>query len=73
MELGRLFMRTGALLFVIGLVLHFKNFMPWIKYLGKLPGDIAIEKEGFQFYFPLMTCLLISVLASLVLWLLRRL
>ena len=40
--------------------------------LGRLPGDIRIEREGFTFYFPITTGLLISAVVSLVLWLLRR-
>ncbi len=40
--------------------------------LGRLPGDIVVRREGFTFAFPIVTCLVLSVLASLVLWLLRR-
>jgi hypothetical protein len=40
--------------------------------LGRLPGDIVIERENMTFYFPLMTCLLVSVLFSLVLWIVSR-
>ena len=40
--------------------------------LGRLPGDIRIERENFRFYLPLTTCLLLSVLVSLVLWVLRK-
>jgi hypothetical protein len=40
--------------------------------LGRLPGDIRIERDGFTFYFPLMTGLIISVVLSLILWLFRR-
>jgi hypothetical protein len=40
--------------------------------LGRLPGDIRIERDGFTFYFPLMTGLFISVVLSLILWLFRR-
>lgn len=40
--------------------------------LGRLPGDIRIEREGFTFYFPITTGLLISAVVSLVLWLLRK-
>lgn len=40
--------------------------------LGRLPGDIAIEREGFRFYFPLATSVLISVVLSVLLWLTRR-
>ena len=40
--------------------------------LGRLPGDIVIERENMTFYFPLMTCLLVSLLLSLVLWVANR-
>ncbi len=47
---------------------------PWITRLGlgRLPGDIVIEREGFRFYFPIVTCLLISAVISLLIWLFRR-
>jgi hypothetical protein len=58
----------GATLIVIGVA------WPWISKLGlgRLPGDIRIETEGGGFYFPIVTCLIISVVLSLVLWFLRR-
>jgi len=40
--------------------------------LGRLPGDIAIQRPGFSFYFPLMTSLIVSVLLSVILWLVNR-
>lgn len=40
--------------------------------LGKLPGDIAIERDNFKFYFPLTTCILISVIVTFLIWLFRR-
>ncbi len=47
---------------------------PWLSKLGlgRLPGDIRIEREGFTFYFPVVTGLLVSAVISLVLWLLRK-
>ena len=47
---------------------------PWLTRLGlgRLPGDIAVERGNFSFYFPLATCLIISVVLSLILWLLNR-
>lgn len=47
---------------------------PWLSKLplGRLPGDIHIVKEGFSFYFPIVTCLVISLLLSLLIWLFRR-
>jgi hypothetical protein len=43
--------------------------VPWI---GKLPGDIYIKRENFTFYFPLATSIVISIILSLILWLLRK-
>ncbi len=47
---------------------------PWLSRLpfGRLPGDIRIVRDGFSFYFPITTCILISLLVSVVVWLLRR-
>jgi hypothetical protein len=58
----------GILCIVIGLA------WPWIEKvgLGRLPGDVHIERDGFHFYFPIVTCLIISAVVSLLLWLLRR-
>jgi len=59
---------AGAALLIIGLL------WPWIAKLGlgRLPGDIAVEKEGFGFYFPVMTSIIISVILSLLFWLFRK-
>jgi hypothetical protein len=59
-------------LIIAGLVLvGIGVFWPWISKLplGKLPGDIVIQRDGFSFYFPLVTSILISALLSLLLWL----
>ena len=58
----------GILCIVVGLA------WPWIEKLGlgRLPGDVHIERDGFHFYFPIVTCLIISAVVSLLLWLLRR-
>lgn len=59
---------TGLLLLGAGLL------WPWLSQLalGRLPGDIRIERPGYSFYFPITTGLLLSLLVSLLLWLLRR-
>lgn len=64
----RLLIAIGLLLLVAGL------FWPWLSKigLGRLPGDIRIETESGGFYFPIVTCIVISVVLSLVLWLFRR-
>ena len=58
----------GAVLVVIGLA------WPWVSKLGlgRLPGDIRIETESGGFYFPIVTCIVLSAVLSLVLWFLRR-
>ena len=61
-------------LITIAIVLLFVGLLwPWLSKLpfGRLPGDIRIEKDGFVFFFPIVTGILISVLISAVLWLVR--
>ena len=64
----RLFIVLGAVLIAIGL------FWPWLQKLplGRLPGDILIKKEGFQFFFPLSTSILISIILTLLFWFLKK-
>lgn len=65
----------GRWLIGIGLVLVAVGFLwPWLVKLGlgRLPGDTVIGRGNFQLYFPIVTCLIISVLASLLIWLFRR-
>jgi len=68
-DVGKIFIASGLVLVCIGL---FISFGGKFDFLGKLPGDIRIERENFSFYFPLGTCLLISLLLSLVFWLFKR-
>jgi len=42
------------------------------RYVGRLPGDIVVRKPGFTFMFPIVTCIVISVLLTLIVWLFRR-
>jgi hypothetical protein len=69
MHPGRILILIGLLLLLAGLSFTFGGKLPW---LGRLPGDIRIERDNFSFYFPLGTCILLSALLSLLLWLLRR-
>ena len=64
----RVLITLGLLLVAIGLL------WPWITKLGlgRLPGDIVIERDGFKLYFPIVTGLLISLIVSAILWLFRR-
>jgi hypothetical protein len=66
---GKLLIILGLTLTALGLLLTFAGKLPW---LGKLPLDLHVERDHFSFYFPLGTCLLLSLLLSFLLWLLRR-
>ena len=66
--LGRIMMLAGGLLFVLGLALSFLGRTG----IGRLPGDIVVERGNFTFYFPIVTSILLSLLVSWLLWLLRR-
>ena len=68
MSFSRLLITLGITLVVVGLL------WPWLTKLGlgRLPGDIVVEREHSRFYFPLTTSLLISLILSLVFWLFRK-
>jgi DUF2905 family protein len=68
-DLGRLLVVAGVLLVAFGLVMMMAGKVP---FLGRLPGDIVYRKGGTVFYFPLVTCLVISLLMTLVMSLFRR-
>ncbi len=66
---GRSLVILGLIIVLAGLVICLAGKIPW---LGRLPGDISFKREHFSFYFPLGSCLLLSLLLSLLLWLFRR-
>ena len=66
--MARFLIVLGLAILVIGLLWPYLSRIG----LGRLPGDIVIERENMTFYFPLMTCLLLSVLLSLVFWVVNR-
>ncbi len=68
-DIGRTLMVMGAILFVVGVIVTFLAKVPGI---GKLPGDILIERKNFTFYFPIATSILISLVLSLFLWFFNR-
>lgn len=65
---ARLLILLGITLIVVGLL------WPWLQKLGlgRLPGDVAVERENVRFYFPITTSIIVSLVFTLVLWLLRR-
>lgn len=70
--LGRFLIVIGAVILLVGGVLLWFGKTPGLGWLGRLPGDIYIERKNFSFYFPLTTGLIISLILSLILWLLTR-
>lgn len=66
------FLILGVLFLLIGFFFLYGSKFPFLNYLGKLPGDIRIERENFRFYFPLTTSILVSVLISLILYLIQK-
>ena len=67
--LGKTLVLTGGLIVLIGIVLMFSDRIP---FLGKLPGDISIKRDNFQFYFPITTGIILSLLVSLILWVISQ-
>lgn len=68
-EIGKILIIFGVVLLGIGLVLANLNRLT---FLGRLPGDIFIQRKNFAFYFPLMTSAIISIILSLIFWLWPR-
>jgi hypothetical protein len=69
-EIGKFVVIIGVVLVVAGVILwRFPTLFGWV---GKLPGDISVQKGSFSFYFPVVTCILVSIVISLLSWLFRR-
>lgn len=69
-EIGKSIIFIGILIIIIGIILLFIDKLPFN--LGRLPGDIAIKKENFSFYFPITTSILISIVLSMLLYLFSK-
>ncbi len=70
-SLGRMLLVMGVLLAVVGLGLILAERFPGLR-VGRLPGDIRIERDNFRFYFPIATSILVSIVLTLVLWIFGR-
>ena len=68
MDVSRFLIGLGLIILLAGLLWPFLAKLG----LGRLPGDIVIRREGFTFYFPIVTCLLISLVLTVLFWILRR-
>jgi hypothetical protein len=63
---------AAVVLLVLGLAWPWLAQSGWWRWIGRLPGDIRIEREDFSFYFPLMTGIVVSIVISVIFWLLRK-
>jgi hypothetical protein len=61
--LGKILLIIGGIIVILGLILVFSNH---ITFLGKLPGDIFVKRDGFSFYFPIVTLLILSILITII-------
>ncbi len=68
-ELAKMLIVFGIIIAVVGAIMLVAPKIPW---LGKLPGDFVYRGERFTFYFPLATCILLSIILTLILYLFRR-
>jgi hypothetical protein len=68
-HIGKFLILFGLLISAIGGLLLLSGKIPW---LGRLPGDILIQKKNFTFYFPLATGILLSIILTLIFWLLGK-
>jgi Protein of unknown function (DUF2905) len=68
---GKSIMLAGAALFTLGLIIYFLHDK--LRWIGRLPGDIRLEKGNTRFYFPLTTMIIVSILLSIIVWICRKL
>ena len=66
---GKILVFAGLLIVAVGVLFLLSDKIGWI---GRLPGDITIRRERFTFHFPLATCLLVSLILSLLFWIFRK-
>ena len=67
-EIGKYLVIAGVVISILGVFL----WLGFGKWMGRLPGDIAIVKENFSFYFPVVTCIVLSAALTLLFWIFRR-
>jgi len=70
-QAGKIIIITGIILVAAGLILYFAGSR--FAWFGHLPGDIRIDKENMRLYFPVTTMLILSIVASVVFWLIKKL
>lgn len=68
----RFFIVAGVAMLVLGLAWPYLERSGWWRWIGRLPGDLHIERDGYSFHFPLVTSIVLSIVVSLLIWLFRK-
>jgi formate hydrogenlyase subunit 3/multisubunit Na+/H+ antiporter MnhD subunit len=72
-ETGKLLIWLGLAIAAVGVLLVFGDKLPWGRIpFGRLPGDITIQREGFRFSFPIVTCIIVSIVLSVLFSIFRK-
>lgn len=69
---GKILIIIGVILTAAGILFLFRDSLPFVRHLGRLPGDITIQGKNFSFHFPVVTCVIISILVNLILFIIVR-
>lgn len=69
-QTGKYVILAGVIILIAGIVIYF--FHNYFRWLGKLPGDIRVEKENYRFYFPIVSMIVISVLVTIIINVFKR-
>jgi hypothetical protein len=67
--MGKILIIVGGIIVLAGLIIQFSGRIP---FLGKLPGDLSIDRENVKIFFPITTCIVISIVVSILLYLIQR-
>lgn len=69
-ETGKWIIGIGVIIIIVGIIIYF--FHDKLNWIGRLPGDMRIEKGNFRFYFPITTMILLSLFGTFIIWLVRK-
>jgi hypothetical protein len=69
-QYGKYVIIVGVIIVIVGIIIYF--FSDKLSWLGRLPGDIRIEKENFRFYFPITTMIILSILLTVIINIIKR-
>jgi len=70
-DVGKYVIIAGIMIILLGLIIYF--FHDKLSWMGRLPGDVRIEKENFKFYFPISTMILFSIVLTVIIQIIRKL